>query len=160
MNVHAINATTGAVSEYANFPFTSFAEFAGKALAAGPNGLYLLGGEVDNLTGDPEDDTAIVMSLSSGKSDLGSAQMKRVDSLQFGYTAAGDVIVNVIADEGGEGFSRRYQLPPQVADVPRAAVLKPGQGVSFAYLQIEIVASDVAMFDALRLYPVALSKRR
>lgn len=160
MSAYAINAASGAVSEYTGHPFTSFADLFGRALAAGPGGLYLLGGDVDNLTGDPEDDTPIEANIRTGKTDFGTPLLTRLDSLQLHYVAAGRVALKVVSEQGGQSFERWYELPPQTAEAPRAGVVKPGRGPASSYWQFELVAVGKASVNAARAYPIALSRRR
>ena len=77
---------------YAAYPFNSFTEFAGKYLAAGPDGVFQLDvGTTDN--GAPVD-----AYIETGDMDFGSEMQKRVSDCYVGMRSAGPIALDVTVD--------------------------------------------------------------
>jgi len=142
-NAIIMNTLTGAVSEYDGFGFHSITPtHAGSAL-----GLYALGGDSD--MGLP-----IVAVVTTGKTLVGGAQKKAIDSVHFGLKGSGTSTLTVT----GESASYSYPFPVLPAGVSRA---KPGRGIRENYLAFSYSNTDGADFqlDLIEI-PVEASKNR
>jgi hypothetical protein len=96
-----LNTRKGALTEYDNFEFNSYAVFNGKVIAVGPAGLVELGLQNDDA-GTPIDATVTL-----GEESFASSLHKRVPRIYLGHAATGDLQFSTITVEGG---TRTYAL--------------------------------------------------
>lgn len=149
MNTIVMNTLTGAVTEYADFPFDSITEtHAGNAA-----GLYTLGGDTDN--GD-----AIVAEVLTGETLWDSSLKKRVEMVYFSIpegSGEGELIVKA-RDRMGDEAEYRYGFPVRAAGQSRA---QPGKGIRENYLTFGFSnpAGDAFTLDRIEV-AVAQSKTR
>jgi hypothetical protein len=134
-----VNTETTAASWYTNYDFDSVVQVPGKELAVGPDGLYV-------LTGATDAGTAIKASIMSGFDDFGTAQTKRLDSLYFGYTSAGQLSVSVETYGSGHAPSV-YLLEQRTAAAPRNSRVIPGKGLVGRYWRTTIENTGGVDFD-------------
>lgn len=135
------NTVTAAVTTYANYAFNSFADHPSGLLAAGPGGVYVID------TGDDDDGDAIDATLTTGKLDFESAEMKRMSMFHAAIRADGDLTLGVSVDDGAEVT---YTMTPT-----SAVSLKPfrqpvGRGLRGRYWQFSIAnvaGSDFSIED-------------
>lgn len=147
----ALQTERMALTQYTNFPFNSFAVFAGRHLAASASGIY-------SLTGDTDDGTAIAAAARVGISDWGTSQVKRATRIYVGYRTTGAVRMRLWTDETQE---RVYAVPPAVTSGLHGAHVRLGMGVDARYWQWEMVNHNGADFsvDCVEVKPTPLRHR-
>lgn len=152
---YVVNAETGAVTTYSNFPFTGLARVGDSVFACSESGLYQLGGDTDA-------GAAIQARFATGLLDFGSRQLKRLESAALGYSSDGTLVMKVSGSQAGAAKERWYKLKPQTADYPREGVIKTAKGPQSRYWKFELENVDGANFELVdfTLYPVALNRRR
>lgn len=148
-----MNTETTAVSWYDNYDFESIAEFAGNFYAVGPEGLYVLQGATD-------DEIPINASVSTGFSDFGAPQTKRLDNMYFGYTSEGQIAVQAEVYESGSP-PVTYLLEERQANSPRNSRVTPGKGLWGRYWRLTVKNVDGANFEVSDAsVDIAVSPRR
>lgn len=152
---YVLNGTTGALSEYHNYPFTGIAKLGDTWVGTMESGLY-------TLTGDTDAGTAIAASLQTGFMDFGSVQLKRIREALLYYRADGALRLKVRAVIEGQVHEYWYQLGSQVADGSREGLIKTGLGIvsrSFAFTLENVAGADFDLTEWM-VIPIALLKRR
>ena len=151
-NTWVLNTRKGALTEYDNFEFNSFATFNGQILAAGSSGIVVLG------TQDLDNATAITARVRSGKDSFASSYLKRVDRAYIGLRADGDMLFRVITAEGG---ARTYRLSWLHASDISQRRIPIGKGPKSRYFQFEWENEAGADFDIdnLLVRPILLRRR-
>ena len=140
------------LTQYTNYPFNSFARFAGIYIGASDQGVFALTGNTDN-------GTLIQAIARGGITDFGTSFVKRVDRMYVGYRADGPMILRVITDEGAV---RDYGLPaPRYSNAIHGAHVRMGRGVESRYWQFELRnrnGADLSL-DIIELKPTKLRRR-
>ena len=98
VQVWVLNDRTGAMSQYKNYRFNSFAPIGGRYFGADHDGIYLLEGSTDG-------GEQIETSMRTGMLDLGTTNLKSISSVYLGVASEGRLSVVV---ETGAGESYRY----------------------------------------------------
>lgn len=111
-----------AMSRYTNFKFNSAARIGNQLVAAGDGGLYVIGDFDDN--GAP-----IAASLTTGLTDVGDPQQKRVREIYLGYESSGAMGVDVAVTMSGTEQTFGYTFPAKTAADPTANRQKVGRGL-------------------------------
>ena len=145
---YAVNLSTGAMTTYRNFGFTSFATIDGVTYASRPDGVYRLrAGDDDGMQRD--------FVIDFGETDFGRAQAKAVDSVYFGLSTDGEQAFAKIVDDAGAEYVYRVT---QYAPTARALV---GRGlVSRRWgLRLEITDATELELDNIE-FSVAVHGRR
>jgi hypothetical protein len=93
IRVMSINLTTGAITEYEQYPFVSYCKHDGKTYAAGDGGIYEIGGTSDN--GQP-----INAQVKWGKMDFFSPLDKRAHDVWVGAQYNGTMTWQIYDDDG------------------------------------------------------------
>lgn len=150
---YALQIERGALTRYTNFPFNSFAVFAGRHLAAGPDGIF-------ELTGDTDAGTAIDSIARFGKTDLGTSRVKRVEHVYIGYRVvkgAKALLLRTYVD----GKTRDYGTKPAVSGELHTTRVDLGMGVEARYWQFELRNRDGADFsvDTVEVAPTPVRRR-
>ena len=149
-----VNAETGAVSTYTLTPVvTSLASFRGTLYLAGPDGLYAMDAETDG-------DGAVVWTVQTGFSDLGTDALKRIRDVNIQCRTAGDTTVQVTSDRCGEKQTWTYRLPPVTRTAYRDGVVKIGKGIASVYCALGLQGIGPAELDQVRVVVEPLSRRR
>lgn len=152
--VWAINAETGAVSEYRFTPTVQgVGAWRNQLYLATDTGLYALDAATD-------DDAAIEWAFRTGFSNLGTDALKRMLDVNVLARGSGDVVLVLVADRHGQKEERRYQLVKLTADALRDQVIKAGKGIASVYWQVGGQGIGPAEIDQLRLRIEPLSRRR
>lgn len=152
--VWAINAETGAVSEYRFTPTVQgVGAWRNQLYLATDTGLYALDAATD-------DDAAIEWAFRTGFSNMGTDALKRILDVNVLARGAGDVVLVLVADRHGQKEERRYQLVKLTADALRDQVIKAGKGIASVYWQVGCQGIGPAEIDQLRLRIEPLSRRR
>jgi hypothetical protein len=146
-----LNTRLKGVTRYEGLAANSFASFAGVQLAATVDGIVALMGEND--LGSP-----IVASITSGTSDLGSAERKRIEAAFVGYRSMGEMEMTLITDEHHE-YTYRL-VPRQIADALHSTRVKFGRGVDGRYWQWQLANTNGGAFDlaSMQLNVIPLSR--
>ena len=147
-----LNTQTGALSQFCNFHFNSFANFNGVCLAASDDGLF-------TLTGDTDNGVAIPAAARIGLTDFGTSYSKRIDRCYVGYRADGDMILRVVTDETQQ---RDYLLPAYSGAMNlHGNHVKIGRGTQARYWQFELrnIAGSNFQLNAMELKPTKLRRR-
>lgn len=139
-----LNTRTRALSQYAGLSPNSIARFGGVTLMATADGIVALAGNDDQ--GQP-----IAAHFTTGTSDLGLPEMKRVPMAYVGYRASGDMEMTLISDDHHEHVYAL--LPRHVQDRQHASRVKFGKGVSAMYWQFKAANVDGADFAFDRIEP-------
>lgn len=151
---YALQTERQALTKYTNFPFNSFAAFAGRYLAAGPDGIF-------ELVGDTDSGTAIQAAARFGVTDLGTSRVKRVENVYIGVRAAkGDkaLLLRVLTNETQQ---RDYGVKASISDGLHTTRVDLGKGVEARYWQFELRNRDGADFsvDTVEVQPTPTRRR-
>lgn len=146
---------TFGMSRYENYPFVAMAVVDGVPMGVMQDGLYSLVGQTDEGEGIP-------CSLTTGVSDMGGEQMKRIAALYSGQQCDGDSTVTVtVTDDSGNAASYEYPFETRLSDAPRNTRVLLGKGLRGRYWQFSIAndgASSLTITDLSA--DVAASSRR
>jgi hypothetical protein len=146
-----MHTETLALAQYDNFPFNSFARFGSMYLAASDQGLFMLGGDVDN-------GALIKAAARVGITDFGTSFLKRVDRSYVGYRTNGDLVVRVYTDEVD---ARDYLLQATGRLGLHGNHFRIGKGLRARFWQFEVTNVNGADFtlDSIELKPTQLRRR-
>ena len=133
-----MNIETGALSDYSNYGFNSFARFKGQYLGASSSGIRLLSGDTDNGT---NIDAKVRTGLTDGKSSL----LKGVDDLFMGITTTGIMDAKVVTD-GDRSFTGVAITPRENTEVTTQRV-KFGKGIKSRYYSVEVTNRNGCDFN-------------
>lgn len=144
---YAVNAVTGALSQYQNFGFKQFATSGGNTYAITDTGVFLLSGESD-------DNDKINASIDFGASDFGTAHSKRVSSVYAGLSTDGEAYIRV---SGDNGESTVYKAVSHGAE-SRA---KTAKGLSARHWRVALELTDASYADLDNIeVEIGVSQRR
>lgn len=143
----AMNARTGAVTEYQNFVFNSFARVGRRYVGASSEGLYELLGDTDNGADIPA-------RIRSGYMQFGSTRLSRLDAAYIAATGEGTMVLKIITKDGDEYV---YQADTRNG---RSTKVHMGKGQRARYFAFELVttAHDFDL-DTLEFVPVVVGRR-
>ena len=147
-----LNVRKGALTEYNNFSFNSFARFNGVTLACGPSGVFVLG------TQDTDAGTAITGKYRTGLYGNDSAWASRVPRAYLDGSQAGDLRFRVITTEGG---TREYNVQWNKITGHTQRRVPIGKGIKSRWFQYEVENVGGANFStkSLMTYPTKLRRR-
>lgn len=144
----AMNTRTGAVSEYDNYAFNSFARVGNKYIGANSSGLY-------ELRGDTDAGAAIVSTLKGAYLQFGGTHLSR---LKEAYIAAtGDEAVFVLKIETLDGASYTYRVDTRSGRNTKVHMGKGQRARYFAYTLIS--AGQDFTLDTLEFVPITVQRR-
>ena len=143
----AMNTRTGAVTEYDNFVFNSFAQIGNVALGASSDGLY-------ELLGDNDEGTDIVARIRSGFMQFGGTKLSRLKAAYIAMRGEGEVLLKI--EEAG---SKTYVYRVDTRDM-RSTKVHMGKGQRARYFAFELV-SDGQDFDldTIEFVPIVVQRR-
>lgn len=143
----AMNTRTGAVTEYTNFAFTSFAPFGNSFLATGRDGLYELRANDD--AGDP-----IIADMISGLAQMTGSQLGSFKAAYIAMRGEGQFFLRLVADEGR---ATTYRV---TARSLRTARVDMGKGWRARYFSFQLVSTGQDFdLDELTFLPIASTRR-
>lgn len=154
----AANASTlvmqterGALTEYTNYPFNSFAAFNGTFLGASEDGVFA-------LTGDTDNGAAIAAAARGMTTDFGSSHLKRIERAYVGYRSTGQMVLRVVTEER---WTRDYAIAPATHAGLHGAHARFGRGLEARYWQFEVRNHEGCDFsmDMIELKPIKLKRR-
>lgn len=143
----AMNTRTGAVSEYENYAFNSFARVGNKYLGASSSGLY-------ELLGDNDDGDDIVATLRGGYLQFAGTRLSRLKAAYIAMTGEDQAILKL---ETKDGATYTYQIDTRDG---RSSKVHMGKGQRSRYFAWELttVGQDFDL-DTLEFVPVRVDRR-
>lgn len=134
-----LNTESNGVSWYSNYHFTGMTQVGDRVLMVGPMGLC-------EVTGNLDLDDDIQANVTYGFVDFGDEQKKRIDRLNFGYTADG--LLQATVETYGQGYpAYTYEMEARTAEMPRNNRIRPGKGLNARYWRIGIENVDGCAFS-------------
>ncbi len=144
-NLKAGSATT----QFMNFEFNSMVKFAGKYIGASDNGLFTLGGDLD-------DESLIAASFELPNSDFGINNHKRLRHIYFGVETYGDLEIICTVDDKDH---RTYKIQPVKGRTGQQRIRIPvGRDIKGRYWSFRInnpMGCDFSV-DSVEILPVVL----
>src|ERR1700747_980243 len=147
VNTWVMNTRTGAVTEYSNFNFNSYAKLGTRYLAAAPEGLY-------ELTGSDDQGTAIAAEVAGGFLQFGGTQLSRLKAAYLGMRGAGQFYLKI---ETGDGVTYTYGVETRSMRSTKVHMGKGQRSRYFAY-PLTSVGSDFDL-DSIEFVPLAVERR-
>lgn len=143
----AMNTRTGAVSEYSNYEFNSFAQLGNKYLGASSSGLY-------ELVGDDDAGTDIIATIKSGFAQFAGTRFTMFKGIYLGVRGEGDYVLKLVT---GEGQTTTYSV---AARDMRSTRVHTGKGLRARYFAFELI-SDGQDFDldTIEFVPLVAQRR-
>jgi hypothetical protein len=143
----SINTRTGAVTEYRNYAFNSFAKMQHHYLGASADGLY-------ELIGDQDDGADIIADIKSGLAQFGVTRMTSFTEAYLGLRSNGQFLLKLVTGDGKEYL---YSVS---AKNMRTTKVKFGKGLRSRYFSWELVSTGQDFdLDTVEFVPIN-SKRR
>ena len=152
---YSINAANKAISEYTNYGFNSMAVFNGVAYGATSSGLF-------RLEGSDDAGTRIDWRLRTGLQNLGTGQLKGMDSVYIGHTASGRMVLKCIVVEGAKQIEHWYELQAKDTDMHVQQRIITGKGLKSVYWAFELAnleADSELVLDIVALHPLYFDRR-
>lgn len=150
-SAYALNSENRALTTYSNMPIKGLAKFNGVYLAAGPGGLFVLGGDTD---------AGVLINASArlAATDFGDPAIKRVESMYVHYRTTGDLALKVIINEHEQ---YEYTLPAAGHATLSPQRVKIGKGAKGTYWQFDLSNRDGAdfEFDRISVDPLITSRK-
>lgn len=142
-----MNARTGAVTEYDNFVFNSFAPMGSRYLGAADDGLY-------ELLGDDDDGDDIVARIRGGYLQFGGTQLSRLKEAYLAARGEGDWVLRIIT---GDGMTYNYAVSNRSM---RSTKVHMGKGQRARYFAYELVSTGQDFdLDTLEFVPIVVQRR-
>lgn len=151
-NTYALvmNTENGALSEYYNYGFNSFALFNGVYLGAGPDGIF-------QLYGDDDEGMNIKAKVKTPLLDYGDSHQKRGNDVYVGIDTTGEISVSVYTEDAIEN-----ECAPVAAGQTGFNVLKfkTGKGVKGQYYSVLIKNNhgDDFILDKISMVAQSISR--
>lgn len=143
----AINARTGAVTTYTNYPYTSFARRGATYLATAPDGLYVLHGNTDN--GSP-----IIAELQSGFMQFAGSRFTSFKAIYLGVHGSGEMFFRLTT---GDDKTYTYRVIAQDMETTKVRV---GKGLRARYFAFSLVTTGQDFdLDTVEFYPIGAQRR-
>jgi hypothetical protein len=142
-----MNTRSGAVSEYTNFAFNSFAKFGHKYLAASESGLY-------ELIGDDDDGTDIVSQIKSGFAQWAGSKFTMFKAAYLAVRGGGDYVLKLTTGDG-----KTYSYGVSARDM-RTTKVNIGKGIRTRYFAFELISDgDDYDLESLEFVPIVTDRR-
>jgi len=143
----AVNTRTGAVTEYQNFTFNSFAQFGHKYLGTSSSGLYELDGNTDA-------GSDIIAQIKSGYAQFGGSKYSSFKAAYLGMRGNGDIIFKL---DTGDGKSYTYQT---VIQDMQSTKVRLGKGLRARYFAFELISTGQDFdLDTIEFIPLVAQRR-
>lgn len=142
-----MNTRTGAVTEYSNYAFNSFAQIGGRYIGASPDGLY-------ELAGDDDDGDDIIARIKGGFMQFGGPQLSRLKEAYIAARGGGRYVLRV---RTADGQTYDYGVDTRTG---RSTKFHMGKGQRSRYFGYELL-SDGQDFDldTLEFVPIVVQRR-
>lgn len=143
----AMNTRTGAVTEYDDFVFNSFARVGNRYIGASSDGLY-------ELIGDDDDGEQIIARMRSGYLQFGGTQLSRLKAAYIAARGEGEMFLKII-----EGGGREYVYRTDTRDM-RSTKVHMGKGQKSRYFAFELVTAGQDFdLDTIEFVPIVVPRR-
>lgn len=143
----AMNTRTGAVTEYDNYEFNSFARIGNTYVGASSSGLY-------KLLGDDDDGAAIIAQLKSGFAQWAQSHFAMFQGVYLGMRGEGTWILKLDTGDG-KIFSYQFNSRNQ-----RTTKVHTGKGLRARYWAFELIGDGTDFdLDTIEFVPL-IAKRR
>jgi hypothetical protein len=142
-----INTRTGAVSEYSNYAFNSFAKIGNRYFGASSTGLY-------QLTGDDDNGADIIANIKSGYAEWGGSKFTMFKAAYLGVHGAGDYVLKLVT---GDGKTYTYGISGR--DM-RSTKVHVGKGIRTRYFAFELTSTGQDFdLDTIEFVPLVVERR-
>lgn len=142
-----MNARTGAVSEYTNYEFNSFAQLGGRYIGASSDGLY-------DLMGDDDDGEDIIARLRGGFMQFGGTHLSRLKAAYIAARGEGDFVLKI---ETADGVTYTYETSTRNM---RSTKVHMGKGQRARYFNFELISTGQDFdLDTLEFVPIVVQRR-
>jgi len=146
----AINTRTGAVTEYQNYDYNSFAQMGHHFLGASSTGLYQLDGPLDVTQ-------SIQATVKSGSAQFSGSRYTAFDAIYLGCRVSDGANDWLLKLHTGDGQEYIYQFQPLNRRTTKIFV---GKGLRARYFSWELItAGEQFDLDSIEFVPIS-SKRR
>jgi hypothetical protein len=143
----AMNTRTGAVTEYQNYAFNSFAQIGETYYGASSSGLYKLVGEDDN-------DADIIADIKSGFAQWAGTKFTMIRDVYLGLRGGGDYVLKIITADG-----RNYIYGVTAKDAATTKVIV-GKGLRARYWAFELISTGQDFdLDTVEFKPLIADRR-
>jgi hypothetical protein len=143
----AVNTRTGAVTEYENWVFNSFAPMGVKYLGANSSGVYELNGPDDN-------GAQIIADLMGGQMQIGGSKFTAFKSAYLGVRGGGGFVLKLVS---GDGKTFTYDVSTQ--DM-RTSRVNMGKGLRARYFAYELTSTGQDFdLDSIEFVPLISTRR-
>lgn len=142
-----VNAVTGAVSQYDNYAFNSFANFGQMYIGADEDGLY-------ELNGCNDEGSAIIARIKSGLAQLTESRFTMIRDAYIGMRSDGTFVLRITT---GEKEVYDYTFDNQNMKTTRVQL---GKGMRTRYASFELIStgSDFDL-DSVEFIPLSSARR-
>jgi hypothetical protein len=142
-----MNTRSGAVTEYGNYAFNSFAAFGSKYLGASDAGLY-------ELLGDDDDGEDIVSRIKGGFLQFGGTQLSRLKEAYIATTGDGRFVLKIRTKDG---LDYHYGVEARGG---RSTKFHMGKGQRSRYFGYELISAGQDFdLDTLEFVPLVVQRR-
>jgi hypothetical protein len=143
----AMNTRTGAVTEYSNYQFNSFAAMGSKYLGANENGLY-------ELNGDDDDGEDIIAQIKSGFAQWAGARFTLFKGIYLGVRGEGDFVLRLTT---GDGSTYNYGVSTRNM---RSTKVHLGKGLRARYFAFELISTGQDFdLESIEFVPLIADRR-
>lgn len=143
----AMNTRSGAVTEYSNFVFNSFARVGNRYIAASDQGLH-------ELLGDDDDGEAIIARLQSGYMQFGGTRLSRLKEAYIAARNEGEMLLKIV-----EAGGKTYVYRTATRDM-RSTKVHMGKGQRARYFAFELVTTGQDFdLDTIEFVPIVVQRR-
>ena len=143
----AVNSRTGAVTEYENYSFNSFARMGHIYLGASSSGLY-------ELHGDDDAGTSIIARLRSGYGQFAGSRFVGFKAAYLGVRATGDLVFRLI---NANGDTHNYAVKARDMETVKVQLGKGLRARYFAF-ELESTGQDFDL-ESIELVPMVAQRR-
>jgi len=143
----SMNTRTGAVTEYADYAFNSFARMGNRYLAASSSGLY-------ELLGDTDDGEDIIARIRGGFMQFGGTKLSRLKAAYIAARGEGEVLLKIIEADG-----REYVYRGDTRNM-RSVKVHMGKGQRARYFAFELITAGQDFdLDTIEFVPIVVQRR-
>jgi hypothetical protein len=146
----AVNTRTGAVTEYQDFVYNSFAQMGHHFLGASAQGLYVLDGALD-------DTASIVARVKSGSAQFSGSHFTAFDAIYLGLRVSDTGSDWLLKLRAGDGREYVYAFRPLNRRTTKVFL---GKGLRARYFSWELItAGEEFDLDAIEFVPIGSHRR-
>jgi hypothetical protein len=148
---------TRAMRSYSNLQFNSYTMFNGQMLAAGADGVHVMGGTTDA-------GVAIQSFLRTGMLDFGDpGHLKQIQRAYLGAATTGQLVLGIEANTfDGQVVKQTYVMTPTTGSVLHRQRVDVGRGFRSVYWTFELVSEETAtqfQLTDITVIPMTLTGR-